>query len=403
MDWKMKLSDTAEKMRASEIRELLKVTERPGIISFGGGFPDSTLFPKERIVEITKDVLLNQSDKSLQYSATEGINELRETLAKMARAEGNENISIENIVVTTSSQQGLQLTAQIFINPGDTIITEAPTYVGGIQAFSAFGANFWTVPLDNNGIRVDILKEKLKEAEEKKINIKFLYLVPNFHNPAGVTLALERRLKVIELSHHYNVPIIEDDPYGELRFTGKKIPSLLQLDKVGNVIRLRTFSKICFPSLRLGWIIADTEIIRKFTLAKQAADLCTSALTQYIAAEFIKKGYLKEYLKKVRKSYKKKMKAMLYALEKYFPEDIHWTKPQGGMFLWVKVPDFIDTTELLKEAIEEKVAYVPGSAFHPYKEDKCHFRLNFSYPTLEQIDLGIQRLGNLLRKKMANS
>jgi len=400
MEWNLKLSDTAQKMRASEIRELLKVTEKPGMISFGGGFPDTTLFPKKRIAEITKDILLNQGDKSLQYSATEGITELRETLAKMAEEEGIENVSIENIIVTTSSQQGLQLTAQIFLNPGDTIITEAPTYVGAIQAFNAFGANFWTIPLDENGIRVAILEEKLKEAKEKGINIKFIYLIPNFHNPAGVTLTLARRQEILQLSHRYEVPIVEDDPYGELRFRGKKTPSLLQLDKIGNVIRLRTFSKICFPSLRLGWITADTEIIRRYVLVKQAADLCTSALTQSIATEFIKRGYLREYLKKIRKSYKEKMKTMLNALKKYFPKDTQWTKPQGGMFLWIKVPEFINTSELLKEAVEEKVAYVPGSAFYPYQEDKCHFRLNFSYPTIEQINLGIQRLGRLLERKI---
>lgn len=403
MDWNSKFAERAKLMKASEIRELLKLVESSEIISLAGGMPDPTLFPKEELAEIARDVLLNHTDKSLQYSATEGIPQFREVLIKLAREEGIKNIKAENIIITTSSQQGLSLIAQVFLSSEDIIIVEAPSYLGALQAFSVFQANFWTVPLDKNGIKVNLLEEKLKEAEEKDINIKFIYLVPNFHNPAGVTLSLERRLKVLELSHCYNIPIIEDDPYGELRFEGEEIPSLVQLDQIGNVINLRTFSKRLFPGLRLGEIIGDSEVIGKITLAKQAADLCSPALTQWIAAEFIKRGYLKDYLEKVRKKYEEKRDEMLSAMEKYFPKGVQWTKPEGGMFIWVKVPEYIDTDELLKEAIKEKVAYVPGSGFYPHREDKNHFRLNFSLPTPKQIELGIQRLGNLLKKKIQGS
>lgn len=403
MDWNSKFAERAKLMKASEIRELLKLVESSEIISLAGGMPDPTLFPKEELAEIARDVLLNHTDKSLQYSATEGIPQFREVLIKLAREEGIKNIKAENIIITTSSQQGLSLIAQVFLSSEDIIIVEAPSYLGALQAFSVFQANFWTVPLDKNGIKVNLLEEKLKEAEEKDINIKFIYLVPNFHNPAGVTLSLERRLKVLELSHCYNIPIIEDDPYGELRFEGEEIPSLVQLDQIGNVINLRTFSKRLFPGLRLGEIIGDSEVIGKITLAKQAADLCSPALTQWIAAEFIKRGYLKDYLEKVRKKYEEKRDEMLSAMEKYFPKEVQWTKPEGGMFIWVKVPEYIDTDELLKEAIKEKVAYVPGSGFYPHREDKNHFRLNFSLPTPKQIELGIQRLGNLLKKKIQGS
>lgn len=403
MDWNSKFVERAKLMKAAEIREFLKLVESSEIISLAGGMPDPTLFPKEELAEIARDVLLTHTDKSLQYSAIEGIPEFREVLIKLAKEEGIKNIKAENIIITTASQQGLSLIAQVFLNPGDTIIVEAPSYLGALQAFSVFQATFWAVLLDNDGIKVNLLEKKLNEAEEKDIDIKFIYLVPNFHNPAGVTLSLERRLKVLELSHRHNIPIIEDDPYGELRFEGEKIPSLIQLDQIGNVISLRTFSKRLFPGFRLGEIIGDREVIEKIILAKQAADLCSPALTQWIAAEFIKRGYLNNYLEKVRKKYKEKRDIMLSAMEKYFPKEVQWTKPEGGLFIWVKVPECIDTDELSKEAIKEKVAYVPGSSFYPYREDKSHFRLNFSLPKLEQIELGIQRLGNLLKKKIQSS
>lgn len=400
MDWNSKFAERAKTMRAMKVGELLKLVNNPKIISLAAGMPSPTYFPTKKIAEIAWEVIMNHPDKSLQYSPTEGVPELREVLVKMAKAEELENIEIDNVIVTTASQEGLFLLALVFINPGDTIIVEAPSYVGGLQAFSIFQPNFWTVPLDKDGIRVDLLDEKLKEAEGKGIDIKFIYLVPNFHNPAGVTLSLKRRLKSIELSHRYNVPIIEDDPYGELRFEGEKIPSLVQLDRIGNIISVRTFSKRLFPGLRVGCIIADSEVIRKIALVKQPVDLCSPALTQWIAAEFIRRGYMKSYLDKIKQEYKKKRDIMLAALEKYFPKEVQWTRPQGGMFIWVKVPEYIDTDELIKEAIEEQVAYVPGSDFYPHREDKNHFRLNFSLPSPEQIEIGIQRLGNLLKRKI---
>jgi 2-aminoadipate transaminase len=277
---------------------------------------------------------------------------------------------------------------------------EAPSYVGGLQAFHAFQANFTTIPLDDEGIKVDILKEKLKELKANNVNTKFIYVIPNFQNPAGVTMSLERRKKLLEISHFYGIPIIEDDPYGDIRFKGEKIPSLLELDKIGIVIELRTFSKILAPGLRLGWIVADKEVTKKVSLAKQAADLCSPSSTQYIVDKFIRDGHLNNYLERVRKNYKIKLDSMLGALEKYFPEETTWTKPQGGMFVWAEVPEYIDTDQLFKEALEEKVAYVIGSAFYPYGEDKHHMRLNFSLNTPEKIEEGIKRLGNLLKKKI---
>jgi len=403
MDWNSKFSERAKRMKASEIRELLKLVDAPDMISLAGGMPDPTLFPKEEIAEIAREVLSNNGEKALQYSPTEGIPQLREILAKMAREEGIKNVEVENIIVTTSSQQGLFLIAHVFLDSGSGIITETPTYLGAIQAFNIFEAKFYTVPLDEEGIKIHLLKEKLKEIGEKGIEIKFIYLVPDSQNPAGTTLSLKRRLEILNLSYRYEIPIIEDDPYSDLRFEGEKIPSFVQLDQIGNVICLRTFSKRLFPGLRLGWIIADSQVIKKITLAKQPTDLCSPALTQYIAVEFIKRGYLQEYLKKTRAIYNEKRNVMLEALAKYFPKEVQWTRPKGGMFIWVKVPENIDTNELLKEAIQEKIAFVPGKGFDPYSKDTQHFRLNFTLPTSDQINEGIQRLGNLLKEKIKKS
>jgi 2-aminoadipate transaminase len=400
IDWGEKFSTRSKGMKASAIRGLLDLINNPEIISLAGGMPDPNLFPKEILGEIAKDVTVNNSGKALQYGPTEGVKPLRETIVKMAHEEGISSVEIDNILVTTASQQGLDLIGRIFIDPGDTILVEAPTYVGGLQAFHAVQANFVTVPLDDDGINTDSMEAKLKELDQKNIKPKFIYVIPNFQNPAGVTMSLERRKKLIEISHARNLVIIEDDPYGDIRFEGDKLPSLIELDNIGNVIDLRTFSKILAPGLRLGWIIADKEVIKKISVAKQGADLCSPSLTQYIADKFVRDGYLEDYLKLVRKTYKVKKDAMLSALEKHFPEECKWTKPHGGMFVWASTPDYIDTDALFIEAVQEKVAYVIGSAFYPYGEDKHHMRLNFTLSTLEQIDEGIKRLGNLLKKKI---
>ena len=399
--WQEKFSERSKTMKASAIRELLKFTETPEIISFAGGMPDPQLFPKEILGEIANDVFVNMSEKALQYGPTEGVRPLRETVIKMMHEEGIPNVAMENVIITTASQQALDLIAQILIDPGDTVIVEAPSYVGGLQAFQAFQAKFVTIPLDNDGIKTDLLEKKIQELLSKGEKIKALYVIPNFQNPAGVTLRLERRKDLIRISHDYNIPIVEDDPYGEIRFKGEKLPSLLQLDSIGNIIELRTFSKILAPGFRLGWVIADKEIIAKIGLAKQAADLCSPSSTQYIADKFLRGGYIENYLENVRTVYKEKKDAMLMAMEKYFPKEVTWTKPDGGMFIWAETPNYINTDELFHEAVNNyKVAYVIGSAFYPYGEDTNHMRLNFTLSTLEQIDEGIKRLGTLLKSKI---
>ena len=393
-------SERALGFRPSEIRELLKLVDNPEIISLAGGMPDDRFFPIDRVVEASTFALREYGKKALQYGSTEGIKKLRVLLMDRMEKEGVSGIDLDNVIISTASQQGLSLVAQVFVNPGDTVIVEEPSYLGAIQAFASMQAKFCTIPLDNDGMQMDILEDKLKELQKAHICPKFVYTVPNFHNPAGVTMTLERRKKLIELAHTYDLLIVEDDPYGEIRFEGEPIPSLLALSGKDRVVELRTFSKISFPGLRLGWIVAREDIMNKIIVGKQAADLCSPALTQYISYEFVSRGWLDDYVAVVRREYPKKKDAMIAALEQYFPAGSSWTDPQGGLFVWAKVPDTIDTAAMFREAISAKVAYVVGIAFYPHRNDNCHMRLNFSAVDPEHITEGIHRLGDLLKSKM---
>ncbi|MCX6098223.1 MAG: PLP-dependent aminotransferase family protein [Caldiserica bacterium] len=393
-------SERALGFRPSEIRELLKLIDSPEIISLAGGMPDDRFFPIDRVIEASTFALREYGKKALQYGSTEGIKKLRVLLMDRMEKEGVKNIALDNVIISTASQQGLSLVAQVFVNPGDTIIVEEPSYLGAIQAFGSMQAKFCTVPLDKDGMQMDILEDRLKELQKANIRPKFVYAVPNFHNPAGVTMTLERRKKLIELARAYDLLIIEDDPYGEIRFEGEPIPSLLALGGKDQVVALRTFSKISFPGLRLGWIVAREDIMNKIIVGKQAADLCSPAMTQYIAYEFVSRGWLDDYVTVVRREYPKKKNAMIAALEQYFPAGSSWTDPQGGLFVWVKVPETIDTGAMFREAISAKVAYVVGIAFYPHRDDNCHMRLNFSAVDPEHITEGVHRLGDLLKTKI---
>jgi 2-aminoadipate transaminase len=393
-------SERALGFRPSEIRELLKLIDSPEIISLAGGMPDDRFFPIDRVIEASTFALREYGKKALQYGSTEGIKKLRVLLMDRMEKEGVQNIALDNVIISTASQQGLSLVAQVFVNPGDTIIVEEPSYLGAIQAFGSMQAKFCTVPLDKDGMQMEILEDRLKELQKANIRPKFVYTVPNFHNPAGVTMTLERRKKLIELARAYDLLIIEDDPYGEIRFEGEPIPSLLALGGKDQVVALRTFSKISFPGLRLGWIVAREDIMNKIIVGKQAADLCSPAMTQYIAYEFVSRGWLDDYVTVVRREYPKKKNAMIAALEQYFPAGSSWTDPQGGLFVWVKVPETIDTGAMFREAITAKVAYVVGIAFYPHRDDNCHMRLNFSAVDPEHITEGVHRLGDLLKTKI---
>jgi 2-aminoadipate transaminase len=393
-------SERAKGFRPSEIRELLKLVDSPEIISLAGGMPDDRFFPIDRVIEASSFALKEYGKKALQYGSTEGIKKLRNLLIERMAKEGVRDVGLENVVISTASQQGLSLVAQVFVDPGDTIIVEDPSYLGALQAFGSMQAKFCTVPLDGDGLQVDMLEEKLKELQASHVRPKFLYTCPNFHNPAGVTLSLERRKKLIQLAKDYSLLVIEDDPYGEVRFEGERLPSLLALGGMEHVVALRTFSKISFPGLRLGWIVAREDVLSKIIVGKQAADLCSPTITQYIAYEFISRGWLDEYVQIIQREYAKKKDAMIEALNQYFPAGASWTNPQGGLFVWVKAPDCIDTTAMFREAINAKVAYVVGIAFYPHRNDNCHMRLNFSAVEPERIVEGVRRLGDLIKSKM---
>jgi 2-aminoadipate transaminase len=393
-------SERALGFKPSEIRELLKLIDNPEIIALNGGTPDDRFWPFDRVIEASTFALREYGKKALQYGSTEGIKKLRVLLMDRMEKEGVKGIDLDNVIISTASQQGLSLLAQIFVNPGDTVIVEEPSYIGALQACASMQAVFCTVPVDKDGMQMDILEDRLKELQKAHICPKFVYTVPNFQNPVGVTMTLERRKKLIELANKYDLLIVEDDPYGEIRFEGEPIPSLLALGGKDHVVALRTFSKISFPGLRLGWIVAREDIMDKIILGKQAADLCSPSLTQYIAYEFISRGWLDEYDDVVRREYLKKKNAMISALEQYFPVGINWTNPQGGFFVWVKVPEHIDTTAMFHEAISAKVAYVTGIAFYPHRDDNCHMRLSFSPVDPEHITEGVHRLGDLLKSKI---
>jgi 2-aminoadipate transaminase len=398
--WEYRYANRTQRMGSSVIRELLKLTEQPDIISFGGGLPAPEVFPVKEFKEACNYVLDNFGPQSLQYSTTEGYRPLREMIS---RHTGRYSVSVspDNILITSGSQQALDFIGRVFINQGDHIVVESPTYLGALQAWNAYGAQYIAVPSDENGMDVDKLEEALR------IGPKFIYVLPNFQNPSGTTLSLERRQKLVELADKYGVPIVEDDPYGQLRFEGDHLPSLVWLDSqyrgddgcyTGNVIYLSTFSKLLAPGIRLAWVIAPEQVIRKLVMSKQAADLSSPAFNQMVAYEVGKGGFLDEHVKVIRRVYKERRDVMIEAMEELFPSNVRWTHPLGGMFLWGILPEDMDAAEVLKKAIERKVAFVPGASFHPNGGGKNTMRINFSYSNPENIREGVARLGTVLKE-----
>lgn len=402
--WEYRYAHRTQKMGSSVIRELLKLTEQPDIISFAGGLPAPEVFPLKEFREACNFVLDHFGPQSLQYSTTEGYRPLREMIARH-NARFSAEVSADNILITSGSQQALDFIGRLFINRGDYIVTESPTYLGALQAWNAYGAQYIPVRTDENGMIVDELEAALR------IGPKFIYILPNFQNPGGSTLSLERRKALVELADKYGVPIIEDDPYGQLRYEGDHIPSVVSLDSEfrgpngghysGNVIYLSTFSKLLAPGLRLAWVIAPPEVIRRLVMAKQAADLHTASFNQYVAFEVAKGGFLDEHVKVIRATYKERRDVMIEMMEEMFPAGVTWRKPQGGMFLWGILPEDMDSAEVLKRAIAKKVAFVPGEAFHPTGGGRNTMRLNFSYTAPDAIREGIARLGTTLKESIA--
>lgn len=399
--WDHRYAHRTAGMTSSFIRELLKVTAQPDIISFGGGFPAAELFPLDRVKEACDKVLTENGAKALQYSQTEGYAPLRGLIAANVSRYGI-NVSADNVLITTGSQQALDIIGRIFINRGDRVLTESPTYLGALQAWNAYGAAYETVISDNDGLSTDNLAKVIGS------HIKFMYVLPNFQNPAGVTLTLERRQKLVELADRFCVPIVEDDPYGQLRFEGEHLPPVVVLDDAlrdngilsyrGNVIYTSTVSKILAPGLRIGWVIAPTEVIKKMVQAKQGADLQCSTFDQYVAYELLQGDWMKDHIQTLRKVYKERRDAMLQAFEDFMPEGTTWTRPQGGLFLWLRLPEGCNATELFPIAVEEKVAYVPGEPFYPNGGPLNTMRLNFSACNPETIRVGVERLARMVRR-----
>ena len=327
-------SDRAKKMRASEIREILKFTQRPDVISFAGGLPNPAAFPKEELAEISREVIHQKGEVALQYGTTEGLMALRENISKLMKRLKNMDVDPDEVCITEGSQQGLELIGKVFLNPEDNIIVGAPSYLGALNAFRGFEANMAMVPLDENGMQVDILEERLQEFKKEYKHVKFVYLVPTFSNPAGVTMPDERRKRVIELAEEYDFLIIEDNPYGELRYSGKPQTPIALLDKYKRTIYMGTFSKILSPGMRLAWIIAPKEFYRKLVIAKQSADLCTPPFTQFVVYEYMKRGLLEKNIKTTIELYREKKNIMIECLEKHMPkhDEIKWTNPEGGLF-----------------------------------------------------------------------
>ena len=403
INWEKRFADRASRINSSVIREILKHSSAPGVISFAGGLPSPDVFPVEDFKRACDVVLTEAGPDSLQYSPTEGFVPLREVIADHSASYGIRT-AIENIQLTSGSQQALDLIGMLFIDPGDYVVVENPTYLGALQAWNAYGARYLTVPSDDDGMRTDLLEEQLKKGP------RFIYVLPNFQNPSGVTLSLERRLELVELADKYGIPIVEDDPYGKLRYFGEHIPPVIVLDKRfhndmgdhyhGNVIYMSTFSKLLAPGIRMAWVIADMQVIRKLVFAKQGADLHSPTLNQMIAYEVGRDGFLDDYTKTIRAVYKERLEVMMEAMEEHFPEGVKWTKPQGGMFLWVTLPEGMDAEELLPKAVERKVAFVPGRPFHPDGSGRNTLRVNFSNASVEMIREGITRLGILFEEAM---
>jgi 2-aminoadipate transaminase len=386
--------------KKSAIREVLKLTQQPDIISFAGGLPSPESFPVRELKRIVCELFdSNDAALALQYGLTEGDIHLRELLVERYRKQGLE-IGIENLIITTASQQALDLLPKIFVNPGDRIICGLPSYLGGISAFSYYGARLEGICLDENGMSSSQLEEKLKKLKAFGERPKFIYTIPDFQNPAGITMSEKRRLEIIELAIKYDVLLVEDSPYRELRFGGEDQRMLYALANSGQVISIGTFSKILAPGFRIGWIIADKAIIEKFVIAKQTADLCTSPFVQKIAARYMETGVFDSHISMITRLYREKRDIMLASLEKYMPPGVSWTSPDGGLFLFLTLPEYIDTEKLFMEAVKEKVAFVPGNVFFCDGCGRNTMRLNFSFPSKEMNAEGVRRLAKAIEKNL---
>ena len=392
----VKFANRMSLLTGSEIRELLKLTSQPDIISFAGGMPAPELFPVEGVKEAAIQTLNERGQAALQYASTEGDPALRKHIVARMEAKNGVKTDADHILVTSGSQQGLDFSARVFLNPGDVVLLESPSYLGAVNAFKACEPKFIDIPTDDNGMIMEELEKVLASTE----NIKMIYVIPDFQNPSGRTWTMERRQKFMEIINKYEVPVVEDNPYGELRFEGQSLPSLKSMDTKGLVIFLGTFSKILAPGYRLGWVCAESEILGKYNFMKQASDLQASSIGQMETAKFLDLYNLDEHVEKIKAVYVKRRDCMLKAMEDYFPEGVTWTHPDGGLFTWVTLPDYMNAKELAPQCLEKKVAYVPGGGFFPNGGHDNTLRLNYSCMPEEKITEGIKRIGEVIKANM---
>lgn len=395
---KNKFSKRMSKGESSEVDEclalIMKLTEMRDVISFAGGLPDGELFPVEEMRQVTKKILEEDWSSALQYSSTQGLKEMRDVIARKLMKEKGVDVTADNIMVTCGSQQALEFSGRIFLDEGDVVICESPSYLGAIMAFKAYNPRFVEVAMDSNGMVMEELEKALKENP----NAKFIYTVPDFQNPTGITLSLERRKTMVELAEKYDVVILEDNPYGNLRFEGQALPAIKSFDKYDRVIYHGTFSKIFCPGLRIGWVCADKEKMEQYLLVKQSVDLQTNTMAQKETALYMNMYDINENVNKIREVYRRRRNLMLNTMKEEFPECCEFTYPNGGLFIWVTLPKHLDASKVLEKAMEGKVGFVPGIAFYPNGGKRNNFRLNFSSMKDESIVEGIKRLGRVLKE-----
>lgn len=391
-----RLARRTRDLRASEIREILKVTAHPEVISFAGGLPAAEVFPVAEIAEATVAVLAEEGHRPLQYSPTEGDVELRDFIARRMTQRDGRTWSARDVLITSGSQQGLDLTGKLLLDEGSTVLCESPTYLGAINAFRAYSPKFAEVATDDQGMIPEALEATILRAEDPR----FVYVVPDFQNPTGRTWSLERRHTLLEVAGRHALPVVEDAPYSEVRFEGRPLPSLASLDHQGLVVHLGTFSKIMCPGLRIGWLMAPTFLVDRYVLVKQGADLHTSTLSQRQIARYLRDHDLDAAIARIRSLYRARRDAMLTAIDRHFPPGFLVTRPEGGLFLWVELPPRCNARDLLVASLEQRVAFVPGGSFFPNGGHENTMRLNFSAMPEDRITEGIRRLGRVLREEL---
>ncbi|MBM7119227.1 PLP-dependent aminotransferase family protein [Archangium primigenium] len=391
----LRLAQRMSRMKPSAVREILKVAERPDVLSFAGGLPAPELFPVEAIAQAHAEVFAEEGRAALQYSTTEGYGPLREWIAAWLGGHG-QRVSADGVLITNGSQQGIELVAKVMLDPGDLVVVESPSYLAALQTFSGYEVSFLVAGSDDDGMRVDEL-ERLCAARKPKL----IYLVPNFQNPKGTTLSLERRRALVRFAQHHRILILEDDPYGELRFRGEHLPSLASLDDEGVVVGLGSFSKVLAPGLRIGWMVAPREVQRAATVVKQAADLHTATVAQRATARLLSRFDFQGHLAHLRGVYGERCEAMLGALERHMPAGTRWTRPDGGMFVWAELPAGLNADTLFPLALEKRVAFVPGTSFFAAEPRHEFMRLNFSNRPPELLEEGMRRLGAVIASRRA--